>query len=354
MPVSTPRQQILAATQLASLDHSSISSHDSMNDHPWIVEDDFGQPQKEMDFHPVPFGKMPLRKGSMHNLRIHTYSKPDLHERYMSSEEEPSPSPDSATSTYGGDEEEEKELTHECDKAAETEGDEHTEVHVEDSKAEIAVAVPILAIGRPKLVDITNLAPMHKRKRSSTELPMLPRTAARNPIGRLLDITKENSSCISSGPVKSPATEEHPLKRTESLAVLAPESWLPEDDFIVAGEDERSIPELEIRRPPSYIDYDPYSLNPPKLSPRNSHNSPAKKPGSVARARKQTNAPLIMNRNAGLKGLAKSLSPTKQEEAFRPTRQIAKKPKMLARGATERTESPLIPPFSYEHQNVAA
>ncbi|KAL9609410.1 MAG: hypothetical protein Q9204_009153, partial [Flavoplaca sp. TL-2023a] len=85
MPVFTRRQHIMSDTP-------RTSSESSTQEHIWLVQDDFETPRKAMDFPTANLnGKL-----SRHDLRINPYSKPDLHERYMSSEEEPSPSPDSS------------------------------------------------------------------------------------------------------------------------------------------------------------------------------------------------------------------------------------------------------------------
>ena len=362
MPVTARRQQIFAATQMTSSDRFGVPSYDAVSEHIWVV-DDFKKPQKEMDSPSAPLGKEPSRKHSVNNLRISTYPKPELHERYMSSEEEPSPSPDSETgSANGGDAKEEEqqgegqdqELRPTSDTTAEREKDEAAEALIEEYKAEIAIAVPIMAIGRPKLVDITSLAPMHKRKRSSADKNMLSRTAAKTATAQISSAADENNPFGSQDSAKWATTEEHLPSRRDSVTVLAPESWLPEDDSPTVEEKDMFIPELELHRPPSYSDYDPYSLNAPRLSPRNSPGNALKKPGSVGRARKRTNAPFLIQNNPGLKGVAKSLNMAKRQEAYLPTKQVAKKPKMLARGPTERTEMPVIPPFPFEDHRATA
>ena len=213
-------------------------------------------------------------------------------------------------------------------------------------------------------------------------------------------------------------------------AYVAPDSWLPssETDNDTASESVSTIPEddgeieleetpeivegehyfptLELRKPLTYNDYDPYSLNPPRLSPRNSYNtreSPAnapplltRKPGSITRARKQANAPNpLLRRSSGRpslprnsgsysnqqsraprignkgtggsfatsstssqqasswKGLTRSLSMAKKQEAMHPSavaaaRDARRGPRMQARGANEREELPTIPPFPFE------
>ncbi|KAL9125127.1 MAG: hypothetical protein Q9217_005616 [Psora testacea] len=354
MLVLTRREQILAATQLASSGQSTVPSYDTVPERLWLAEDDFESPQKSMNFPLASLGKVPSRKDSVNHLRISTCSKPDLHERYMSSEEEPSPSPDSETECSYGEDEVEDEVKHKSNKSAEKEENDLAKVYVEEYKAEIAVAVPIRVMGRPKLVDITNLAPTHKRKRNNAETPVLSRTAAKNATARMSGITNENNPFVSLDSTNSATAEEHLPKRKESLTVLAPESWLPEDNSTAAEEDDHFLPELEPRRPLTRIGYNPYSLHPPKPSPRDSYSNAAKKSGSVARARKCTNASSPMNSKAGSRGLAPPLNLAKRQELYHPIKQIAKKPKMLARGATERTAAPVIPPFPFEDEKAAA
>ncbi|KAL6722128.1 hypothetical protein ACLMJK_001235 [Lecanora helva] len=324
MPVVTRRQQMLTSPQLVNV-KPSMEDTEAMGEPLWAVEEDYERPHKEMDFPMTPLGKVPSRKESMNNLRINTYTPSDLHERYMESEEEPSPSPDSDNESNDG------KLMHKVPTAGVEEAVEPT--LLEDYKAEVATAVPIMAVGRPKLVDIMNIAPMQKRKR--TEKTPMSRSAVKNVVSRIPATTSENSTLV--------AQDEHLPKREDSLK--APESWLPEDDTVVHEEDDHYFPDLELRNPPSYNDYDPYSLDPPRLSPRNSYNS-GKKPGSVARARKSSVSPLTPNNN-GWKGLTRTLSIAKKQALHRTDQQVAKKPKMIARAADEREDPLILPAFPF-------
>lgn len=348
MPVLHRRPQVIAPRQLAGVG-PGIESSENLNEPLWIVDEDYERPQKEMDFPPAALRKVPSRKDSMHNLRINTYAKSELPDRYLSSEEEPSPSPDSAT--Y-----EEEELKYKTSSIRHT--DEATEsaaepTSSEEYKAEIVVAIPIF-VGRPKLVDITNLAPMHKRKRSAETQQKLLRSAVKRTASSIPSLTDENSPSDAQEATKAVTPEEQTLpKRKDSLPILAPESWLPDDATIAAkGEDEdHYFPDLELRNPLTYNDYDPYSLDPPCLS-RNSSSSYSshsskggKKPGSVAHARKNSNPPIAMNN--GWKGLTWSLSLAKKQALHHGNHQIAKKPKMIARAADERQDTPVIPAFPF-------
>lgn len=304
----------------------------------WAVEEDYERPHKEMDFPLAPLGKIPSRKESMNKLRINTYPSADLHERYMESEEEPSPSPD--TQSESGEEE----PKHKIPAASTTEAAQPAVI--EEYKAEIATAVPIMAVGRPKLVDITNIAPMQKRKR--TDKQQLSRSAVKNAASHIAASTRENGPSVAKEATKVVTPEEPIPKRKDSVSVPAPDSWLPDHVTIVQEEDEHYFPDLELRNPPSYNDYDPYSLDPPRLSPRNSYNS-GKKPGSVARARCNTPIP---GSNNGWKGLTRSLSIAKRQALHRGDQQVAKKPKMIARAANEREDPLMIPAFHVDEKDL--
>lgn len=128
----------------------------------------------------------------------------------------------------------------------------------------------------------------------------------------------------------------------------------------VEEQDDVYFPALDVRPSPTYNDYDPYSLSPPSLSPiRSSHSfrssprSPVfastllkRQPGSVTRARKLSNPPSAA-KHGSWKGLTRTLSMAKRLEGSHPQ---AKKPKMIARGPTEREEMPSIPPFPFEEK----
>jgi len=319
----------------------SIESNDAMGKPLWAEEDDYERLQKGMDFPLTPLGKTPLRKESMNNLRINTYTSSDFHERYMESEEEPSPSPDSDTESN------EEELKHKAPAASTTQPSEP--IDVEEYKAEIAIAVPIMAVGRPKLIDITNFAPMQKRKR--TVKPMRSRSAVKNVTSRIPTVTEEVSPSVSKEVTKVTTSDDRTPKRQDSLPVLAPNSWLPDDVAIVPEDDDHYFPDLELRNPPTYNDYDPYSLDPPRLSPRNSYSS-AKKPGSVSRARNKSNSTPPIAMHNGWKGLTRSLSIAKKQTLHRGDQQVTKKPKMIARAANDREDPLTIPAFPFHEKEV--
>lgn len=312
-----------------------------MGDQLWVVDEAYEGPEKGTDLSSTKIGRL-CSKDTQHHLRINTYSKADPHDRYMSSEEEPSPSPDSDTESN------EEEFEHKVpEKVVEVASE---PVTADEYETEIAIAVPILAMGRPTLVNITNLAPMHKRKR--TENSAISRSAIKNAALRMLTVTDENKSLVSLEATTVAAPEECVPNDKDCLRSLAPapDSWLPDDGVHIVQEedeeeDEHYFPDLELRKAPTYDDYDPYSLSPPRLSPRNSYKSTSKKPGSVARARNNSNPPITMN--GGWKGLTRTMSLAKKQTLPRADHQVSKKPKMIARAANEREEPLKIPAFPF-------
>ena len=328
MSLLNPRQEILKATQMASMSNEpDIASLDA-DEHHVLVLHGHENPKKQLDVSAFPLGREPSRKESLDNLRIFTSAEVDPHDRYISSEEEPSPSPDSDTAShYSSDET----LSNEDDQgehiqSMDKDNEGNSNILIEDIQAEIAIAVPIMVIGRPKLVDITNFAPIHKRKRSDSDKMTLTRAALNNAASRATNraerVSKATETGCSIGQMSKGAIS------TDDSIMIPPKSWLYDEEIEnVADEDREYFKHLEVRRPPSYIDYDPYALHPPKLSPRNSYSTPSKKPGSVARARRQASRPSL-RKTSGAKEVSGS-----------------KKQRMLARGASERTEVPLIPTF---------
>lgn len=369
MPMLNRRPHVLAPRPGGSA-RNSTESNEGVKEQLWIVDEDYEKPQKEMDFPSAKRGNMPSRPKSRNALRIDTYSKQELHDRYLSSEEEPSPSPDD------GGQDGEEELK---GKAADVFADDLLDASVEEFKAEIAIAVPILAFGRPKLIDITNLAPMHKRKR--TAKPLLPHpTAKKNGAVRAsataaAPVTTVPATAAAAAPppvvdgihsspahdaTAEPATSahntRHQLKRKESFSMPAPASWLPEDPLAEAEDERDHFPSLNVRSHPGYRQgYEPFALGldaPRRMSNRslhhfstrvletNSHNPPGPSLHTAL-------APTSMSGpGAGWKGLTRSLSLVKRNSAPQPA--VSKRPKMIPRGANEREQSPVIPPFPSE------
>lgn len=333
MPILQRRPAILGQKHSASM-RDSNSSNNALQEHVVIVGDDDEKPQKEMDF-PSANLTQALKPKTRANLRINTYSKTELHDRYMSSEEEPSPSPE-CEEIY------EEELKHKLSSRLEDTAELPIAI---DTEAEIAIAVPILAPGRPKLVDITNLAPIRKRKQLIPK-SQIPHCALKNYGNRLAAVTEKNTPFLAheaAEVVTSPPPKANlALKRKGSRHMLtAPESWLPDEASI--SEEEHGSPSLDVRRTPSYHDYDPYSLEPPRLtaSPR----------GNVSRARGNSGPPPLSHHTSGWKGLTRSLSLARKQHSHQ---QVTKKPKMVARGANEREDPLIIPPFPFEEAGVAA
>lgn len=284
----------------------------------------------------------------MFNLHINTYAEAELPDRYMSSEEEPSPSPESET--YDGGE---QELEHKSSSTVAF--DENIDSTCESSlteeyKAEIAVAVPIF-VGRPKLVDIINIAPMHKRKRSA-ENPMFLRHPVKRTESTNSGLTDRTTAFVAPGASQVAAPEMSVPKRKVNNRMLPPESWLPDEATIVQEEDEdHYLPGLELRSPLTYSDYDPYGIYPPRLSLRNSCSSKGgQKHSSIAPARININ--LSASTYDGWKAMTWSLSSANKQRLHRECRQVAKKAKMVARGADGIQATPVIADFGENIQST--
>ena len=308
---------------------NSTESDETLKEQVIIVGDDYEKPQKEMDFPSVEPRTMSSNHKTRNNLRINTLSKTEMHDRYMSSEEEPSPSPDSEKSH-------DEELKHKSSvRFAEEPSDMFT---TGEGQAEIAIAVPILCLGRPKLVDITNLAPIHKRKQRIPKSQVL-HTASKVRTIRIPVVVDENTpfpAHEAAEVVTSPPVEifQAPKRRVSRPSLTATASWLPDDETL-PSDDEHYFPKLDVRRTPSYRDYDPYSLEPPRLTA----------PCKVSRARGSSGSPSANLNPSSWKGLTRSLSLAKKQSNHL---QVAKKMKMVARGANEREEMLAIPPFRFE------
>ncbi|CAF9939647.1 MAG: hypothetical protein HETSPECPRED_001843 [Heterodermia speciosa] len=334
MPILQRRPAMLSSRESTSPPNSAESDC-TLKEHIVLVGDDYEKPHKDMDFPSAKLGSMSYSGKSKNNLRIKTYSKTELHDRYLSSEEEPSPSPD-------GHENHDEELRHK--ESAKFNDDVGELYRAIEGKPEIAIAVPILSLGRPKLVDITNLAPIHKRKQRipKSQLPHIPFKIPEKHLSAVVDeyvpfaaheAAKIAAARVSFEPVQTP-------NRRKSRHILtAPDSWLPNDETLAVDE-EHCIPDLEVRQTPSYHDYDPYSLEPPRLV-------------SSAMLSRHRGSPGIIQAHAdtsGWKGLTRSLSLAKRQKSHQ---QITKKPRMVARGANERDDMLAIPPFWFESRATA-
>lgn len=345
-----------------------------MKEQLWIVDEDFVIPKKEMDYPSAKSDKTTSKSKPRSILRINT-SQQDLHDRYLSSEEELSPSPDDGPHEFV------HELKQKPDIFVDDAMDDAMNLSMDDFQTEIATAMPILASGRPKLIDITNLAPMHKRKRLAK--PSVPHLVPKN------GIANRPASAASPPPAASASSangqdenQPHPipdlipavsnparqqLKRKESFAMQPPESWLPED---LAEVDEpqlhlpiRDRPSPAHRRHPNHTDRHPLSI-PLDTSDRPSHRSAHYFSNRSAHyfSTRVLDADLVPSRpptpsspplgspSAAWKGLTRSLSLVKRHSngvpAVHPA--VMKKPKMIPRGANEREDAPVIPPFPFE------
>ena len=370
MPVLTRRQHIMSDTPRSSTDSSN-------QDHIWLVQEDYEKPQKATDF---PSANLNV-KMSHQDLRLNTYSKPDLHDRYLSSEEEPSPSPDSsdAESTHS------EELKHKSSARVLAPEEAPIDFSSIESEAQTAtaVAMPILAYGRPKLIDIKNLAPMQKRKRaikqpvapSSTlkvrtpvpietheNKPFVANEAAEMvvPLEKAADIARKNIAMAANKRLKE--------QRMRTPVSSAPDSWLPAED---EEQTHSTDDEREYHFPSDGLGYEPYVLDPTQRRP-----TPA---NGITRKRNNSNPFTIVNTATIGKGLTRtwsiakkgvghhgssssssstslSIGPPQQQQqqatfsqvTYQPERQVTKKPKMIARGANERQESLILPPCPFD------
>ncbi|KAL8724402.1 MAG: hypothetical protein Q9181_006843 [Wetmoreana brouardii] len=366
-------------------DTPRASTDSSNQEHIWVLQEGYERPQKEMDFPSASLtNKMPR-----HDLRIHTYSKSDLHDRYMSSEEEPSPSPDSsdAESTHS------EELKHKSSARVLTTEEAPIDLAAleSDAKTEIAVAMPIVAYGRPKLIDIKTLAPMQKRKRVIKQ-PVAPSTVNKQTLARKIsNLTNEHTPFAANEAAEVVVPTETAAIITQKQAAMAvnkrlkeeklqtprltpvssaPDSWLPEEEeeqYVTANE------EREYHIPTDPDTYDPYTpTEPPRLSP--SRLSNRSHIGTTGRQRNNSNPFSNINTTSLGKGLTRTWSIAKKgvvhhgsfsssgpssssqqrEQAlsfssneYKPERQITKKPKMIARGANEREDSLILPPCPF-------
>lgn len=329
MPSYSPRHQILKATRMTS-------ANESGSNRIWFVSD-ADEPSIDIDYASGPLSEPRSIKGSNSHLLIATASQPDPHERYISSEEEPSPGPDSDIASISDDNDADERMPVQQEES-EVHFEENHEQHTEDFKAEVAVAVPIMAMGRPKLIDITSLAPMHKRKRSDSDKMPMSRTVAKNTVGQAATMPKDTAPLSTVAP-NAMNNQSDPTETTKKLR--APGSWPDEEENdSVAEEDKGYYRDCCMRSLSS--DLAPI-ISRPKLSPNNSYAAPPKRPGSVARARKLArNA--STNSTPALRSLSKPSLPVRAPEMTKPIRQLNKKPKMLPRGPTERSGSLLVPP----------
>ncbi|KAI4106452.1 MAG: hypothetical protein L6R37_002143 [Teloschistes peruensis] len=386
------------------------STDSSSQDHICIYQEDFERPQKEMDFPSARLNsKMPRNV-----LRINTYSKSDLPERYMSSEEEPSPSPDSsdAESTCS------EELKHKASaRVLANEAPIDFAALEADFTIEIAVAMPIVAHGRPKLIDISSLAPMQKRKRVIKQ-PVAPSSkhtlvrkisnisslaAGNNPFAaneaaevivpadRALIIAQKQAAMAASRRLKEQQQQQQqqqqiPRPRLSS----APISWFPEEEEYHTADEER---DESFAAGPNNYEYDTWDAFPTITEESTPRSSPSRLSiqSTTTTTRKRNNSNPFSPAALG-KGMARTwsiaskkvhhgscssssssqitaiYSPQHQQQQLREKpsfssfqqqperkieRQLSKKSKMVARGANEREDNLVLPGYPFEEPLVA-
>ena len=300
----------------------------------------------------------PTNKPSLTTLRLRT--SPSLHDRYQSSEEEASPSPDdytsntdsegslsraspevpepasrkasvsssAASSTY---EDAEPEL--EADTFSDSDEEVDEPLPITFSAAALAIAIPLHYAGRPKLISISALAPMQKRKRPlpASGMTLHPNRrfnptftqvelSAKSSYSSIVDLTTSPAPTIAvkgkgrAYQTRSPhynrssnQTSIVTPKRTDSLPkhdLQSPATWLPSDEMSLSESEEAEsllhptfthpfdageeihfpsedldlslnggFGNLTSPTPTSYADYDPYALAPPRLSRESSDTS---------------------------------------------------------------------------------
>ncbi|MCJ1396579.1 hypothetical protein MMC18_009470 [Xylographa bjoerkii] len=378
MPVLSRRQPLL---NLRSKSTESITPDDDGLKAPlWVLaEGAFETPQKEMDFTPsIPARQLKPKLKSRSNLRLSTQAS--LHERYQSSEEEVSPSPEGYASST-----DESSLSQPIKATSTTSelvdlgievpsdtDDEFDALPITISEPTIAIKISILNAGRPKLISISALAPMQKRKR-----------AALSPIS--ISTARLNSSVNIVTPT-SPASPSPPRKRSTSVRAknTAPTSWLPKEvqneleetmslseeeeaeELLHAGDSDsvysshtgpNCLPaELEEElyfpaeqsptspTPTTYAEYDPYCLDPPRLPGSQDYGS---RKSSLAMYRpyssKEEGASIRSSRGKqGWMGFGKSLGLGRKERATGTKRSTK------GREKAETRVGPAIPAFEFE------
>jgi len=270
MPVIFHRQRQGSSAWRNS--YSSYSSNGSGRDSQlWIVQENGDHHrQKTMDFPAPRKPALPLGQRQKRLLRVDTYSRPDLHDRYLSSEEEVSPSPDENFNTVAREESESQ---------VEVDTDPNT-IDITSLEADvmigIAIVVNLMNVGKPKVIDIPRLAPRHKRRSNDpTKIPLRHRqgSVTSSYSTRSIISLKEVKPTIEPAETLEPegATAQPDLDSPPLPPIDLP--TLPEADLAIAHEAAMlEFPGLDIRPTPSYRDYDPYLLDPPRLYPQ-SHRS---------------------------------------------------------------------------------
>ena len=376
MPVLSRRQPSLDLRKAASARDSMESNHGS-KDRLWWVNDDFEKPTKEADFPSNKPSSLASQQKSMNNLRLKT--EPELHDHYQSSEESASPSPDEYQSdsndgsVLGNEDQVEKEDDNEDGLRKTTLNDSSTnDCDPFDSYATIfftglATSIQVIHIGRPKMIKITNSAPAaltHKRipRPTSTRLAAHKRLTS---LDENMPYPGPSSSISAQSYTTAPSMSVIPI-RNQSLPRVPsnqqPDTWLPESiPSPTLSDSDHYFPEHHSPERTSYEDYDPYHLDPPRLQ-RNSSSSRSstlslshfyqgnqQSTSQASLAAPQTTKGKGAERWRGIaRGLGRSKANKPQAESRADVKTAKPVNRMLARGAAEREESLVLPPFPFE------
>ena len=421
MPVLNRRQPSLDLRKHANAHNradsrSSSDSTESSGDTFWQTKEKFESAQEEMDLPAGKLASLPSRQKMKNNLLLTTSA--ELHETYQSSEEEASPS----LEDYASDNDDLLEETVSEPIADETYDPAELERQLETAdsiifSSAIATAMPLIPVGRPKLIQISNVAPIQKRKRPSAPSNL-----------------KCSHRRLSSVDEDFPFTVPKPIKastpaRKESTQLNPPETWLPAAsesrvslaEVLAMDDEELYFPtEHDNERlsptPISYGEYDPYAIDPPRLArldsstakafsssesnsrtleqsyfpgPRKSSLAATPKPSTPGKTvlRGLTSTLKFAKKSGvGIGGVAgaggmgvgmglaggstahlpqattspsSSMSSTSivpsgnKNQSSRTRTTPSGKPKMVPRGAAERQRLPIIPPFPFEERVVS-
>ena len=260
----------------------------------YLYDNDQPSTDSEMDLPAQKTGSLPPR----HKLRLAT-SSPILHQLYQSDEEQPSPSADeftdsndeasrSESASDGGESNVEED-----DMDFEDDFDTPRALPVTITPSALAVAVPVLAYGRPTVITISKLAPMAKRitpiirpqsasyttiRKFKAPLPTPVRTSAA--FDQDLKVPQKPSPperTDSLSPPSSYTSSRSSPSFSSNSSFTEEEQELDEADLLIRESDEiqsrsQSVLAgtewdvgLEAPTPTSYAEYDPFALSPPTL-----------------------------------------------------------------------------------------
>lgn len=365
--------------------HSDIAADDgTMGVRTLGVEEDYRKPQ-DMD---TVLAKQHPIKGSFNELNTMIDTQPDSLSHPWFSQEE-------ASATEGGIIKKSTRDSNVKLKSAEILVDEDVvELDQAEIKPQLAIAIPILVLGRPKLIDITNLAPMHKRKRSiakSIPMPSVKKIATQASLRnsdnrRSVSFHEDAPQPQQQQQQQSTLDLQTRLKRKENFArTTAPASWFPEVSPPTEDEEKHFHHELYTVPVPPPVDYDAVSLSSSRLSKFSKYSgrqiTEMKSPvpprsSSIPKSPVVPRSPLTPKSPStpGWKGLSRSISiirrqsvnldadqplpsqqpPQQQQQPQvtnpmnQPAKPVLRKPKMIPRPADERAAGPIIPPFTFE------